>query len=367
MNHVRKTMHVYPGSNTPRGFYSYYHHILPHDRAERIFVLKGGPGVGKSSFMKRIGEAAERDGLMIEYHHCSADDDSLDAVVLPQIGIALLDGTAPHVVDPRSPGAVDEILNFGAFWDEDGIRSHKREILETNDSISRCYQRGYRYLAASRAVYDDIEAINSRLIDRGALNQMAESLIDELMGGRSAAPRPGRIRRLFGTAITPAGPKNHLDTLLGPLAYKVVVRGQPGTGKSTLIEKVVARASELGLDVEAYHCPFDPQRVEHVVVLALDLAITTSAKPHEWTGSVDLEVNTDEALDETAQAKDSAMIAQAQETHRHLFDYAVAALSDARKLHDQLEEFYIPYMDFTKVDELFHEVQGKILGAARGY
>lgn len=365
MTNERREMHVFPGSNTPQGYYSYYHHILPQDLAQRIFIIKGGPGVGKSSFMKRIGEAALGEGMRVEFHHCSADSESLDAVVLPRAGIAVLDGTAPHVVDPVTPGAVDEIVNFGAFWDESGIRSHKREIQETNEEISRCFQSGFRYLKASRAVYDDIEAVNSRLIDHGALNQMAESLIDELVGGRSAAPRPGRIRRLFASAITPDGPRNHLDTLLGPLAYKVVVRGQPGTGKSTLIGKIAARISEVGLDVEAYHCPFDPEKIEHVAVEALDLAITTSAKPHEWTGGVDLEVNTDEALDESGQAKKSAKIAQAQEAHRHLFDYAVAALADAKRLHDRLEEYYVPHMDFAKIDELFETMLARILAEAR--
>jgi len=34
----------------------------------------------------------------VEYHHCSSDGNSLDGVALPDQGIALLDGTAPHRV-----------------------------------------------------------------------------------------------------------------------------------------------------------------------------------------------------------------------------------------------------------------------------
>jgi hypothetical protein len=36
---------VFPGGNTSKGFYSFYDHIIPID-ANRIFVIKGGPGVG---------------------------------------------------------------------------------------------------------------------------------------------------------------------------------------------------------------------------------------------------------------------------------------------------------------------------------
>ncbi|MFZ5686833.1 MAG: hypothetical protein ACOY9Y_01370 [Bacillota bacterium] len=91
---VRK---VFPGGNTSQGFYSFYHHIIPLD-ATRIFVLKGGPGVGKSTFMKTIAESLIANGYSVEYHCCSSDNNSLDGVVIPEIAVALIDGTAPHGV-----------------------------------------------------------------------------------------------------------------------------------------------------------------------------------------------------------------------------------------------------------------------------
>lgn len=49
-----KTRHMFAGRNTAEGFFSYYDHIMPQEKAERIIILKGGPGVGKSTFMKKI-------------------------------------------------------------------------------------------------------------------------------------------------------------------------------------------------------------------------------------------------------------------------------------------------------------------------
>ena len=60
---------VYPGGNTYKGFYSFYDHILDQQSAKRIMVIKGGPGVGKSSFMKKLGEAMTQKGFDVEYHH----------------------------------------------------------------------------------------------------------------------------------------------------------------------------------------------------------------------------------------------------------------------------------------------------------
>ncbi len=87
----------FPGGNTSVGFYSYYDSILGQKEANRIIILKGGPGVGKSSFMKKLGRSMEERGFDVEYHHCSSDNNSIDGVVFPKVGVALVDGTAPHV------------------------------------------------------------------------------------------------------------------------------------------------------------------------------------------------------------------------------------------------------------------------------
>ncbi len=87
---------VFPGGNTGQGFYSFYDYIIDQD-ATRIFVIKGGPGVGKSTFMRKIGEEMLERGYDVEFHCCSSDNGSLDGVVIPAIRVALLDGTAPHI------------------------------------------------------------------------------------------------------------------------------------------------------------------------------------------------------------------------------------------------------------------------------
>ena len=65
-------------------------------------------------------------GEDVDFLWCSSDPDSLGRIVLKKRRIALLDGTAPHVVDPQNPGAVDEILNLGEYWVSDRNQSAER-------------------------------------------------------------------------------------------------------------------------------------------------------------------------------------------------------------------------------------------------
>ncbi len=92
-----KIKRLFPGGNTSVGFFSYYNYVINLKEANRVYLLKGGPGVGKSHLMKKIGNDMVESGYDVEFHHCSADPESIDAVVITTLKIAIIDGTSPHV------------------------------------------------------------------------------------------------------------------------------------------------------------------------------------------------------------------------------------------------------------------------------
>ena len=145
-------MRYFAGGNTSQGFCTRFDHILPKEQQKRMFYIKGGPGVGKSSLMKAVGKAAESAGLRVEYFYCSSDPESLDGVAIPEKGAALMDGTAPHVYDPVLPGARDTLVSLGDFLDEKALRSSQEELQETQRQISARFTRCYHYLAAAAQV-----------------------------------------------------------------------------------------------------------------------------------------------------------------------------------------------------------------------
>ena len=71
---------------------------LPHIQ---YFLGANSPaGFYKSTLMGKIGDWAEEAGLETEYILCSGDPGSLDAVVIPALKAAVVDGTAPQGVVP---------------------------------------------------------------------------------------------------------------------------------------------------------------------------------------------------------------------------------------------------------------------------
>ena len=137
------------GGNTPTGFYSLYHQLSDPARMRALYIIKGGPGSGKSTLMRRVERHAQAAGLETQQVLCSGDPDSLDAVIIPALGAALVDGTAPHVVEPKCPGVVERYIDLSEFYDRAGLQPLKQDILEATAEYQGHYKRVYRCLGAA--------------------------------------------------------------------------------------------------------------------------------------------------------------------------------------------------------------------------
>ena len=124
------------GSNSEHGFHSLYDGFCAGD-GDFLRVIKGGPGTGKSSFMRAIGRAAEEAGHEVEYILCSGDPDSLDGVYIPDLHTGYADGTAPHILDPAVFGADGDYLNIGEHCSTGGTFSRRGELrdLKAGDKV----------------------------------------------------------------------------------------------------------------------------------------------------------------------------------------------------------------------------------------
>ena len=357
--------HMFPGNNTSQGFFSYYGYILPQAQTRRIYCLKGGPGTGKSTFLKRIGERLAREGFDIEYMHCSSDPDSLDGLVIPALGAALIDGTAPHVTDPAHPAAVDEIVNLGEFWDADAIREHREEIVRLSGEIKQQYKRTYKYLAAAKCLMDDITEAFESATDKAGPSVQARRIIDRELLREPVDGRLGNVRRLFATAVTPSGVVHHLESLAEGASKVYSIKNLWGVGVHELLKRVSAEAVCRGLDVELYYCPLAPEtRIEHVVVPELKLAFVSENRYFELK-------NHHQAILDMTQYTDLKQLGPQKDalefdigTFHTLLGEAVGALAHAKKLHDELEQCYIPHMDFKRIRAKGEEICVELLALA---
>lgn len=106
---MAQVTNFFAGANSGEGFRNLFSEMVDIEDTYDFMVLKGGPGVGKNTFMREIGRTMEEAGTAVEYLWCSGDPDSLDGVVLPELRCAVADGTAPHGIVSKG-----QRLNQGA-------------------------------------------------------------------------------------------------------------------------------------------------------------------------------------------------------------------------------------------------------------
>lgn len=356
--------HMFPGGNTPRGFFSYYDNILPQEEATRIIVIKGGPGVGKSSFMKKIAKEMLDEGYDVEMMHCSSDPNSLDGVVIPGIKVAFMDGTAPHIVDPKNPGAVDEIIHLGDYWNETGIRANKEYIMKDNKEVGKLFARAYKYLSAANAIYEDTNTILVNSIDNAKVNSIGALISEEVFEKTPLASREGKFRKLFASAITPEGLKNYLDSLINtPKVY--ILKGECGIDK---VLDLIARAAIIrGLYVEGYFCPMNPSKLEHLIIPELGVSFTTKNKYHEVSVKAEMVIDFSVFLNKDQQLENNDVLEYNRSQFNSLLEKAIKTISQAKALHDHMETYYIPHMDFEAIDRCFENTMARIMDYAAEY
>lgn len=365
-----KLKKVFPGGNTSQGFFSFYHNIIEQD-ATRILVIKGGPGVGKSTFMRKIGETMLDKGYDVEFHCCSSDNGSLDGICIPAIKVAMLDGTAPHVVDPKNPGAVDEIIHLGDFWDEAKMVANKARILDTIALVSRQFKIAYSNLKEAKVIRDEWESYITESMHWHQVNEQTTSISNGIF--QNVIPQfqtPAKARHLFASAISPEGPSHYYETILQDVENLYLIKGDPGTGKSTLLQKIATLANQLGLDTEVYNQPFDPSKLDMVLIPTLKTAVLSNSEPIEFKPDnltnlkLIKEINLDECINQNLLSKYTKEIAETKVRFWSSFNRAVKYLSRAKALHDDLETLYIPAMDFQAINSKRDETLQRVLAWA---
>ena len=179
------------GANTARGFVNYADDIFGGIR--KRYWIKGGPGTGKSTLMKRVAAVAEEKGYTVERYVCASDDKSLDGVVIPSLSIGIADATAPHLLETRYPGASEELWDLGAFWDRRLLEERYEAIKALVDSKSLAYASVYKYLGVGMTLRGERGRLLSSCIDKEKMEKAAERLIRRMGAGKGFRLLPRQI------------------------------------------------------------------------------------------------------------------------------------------------------------------------------
>ncbi len=153
-------IHFFAAANSHNGFYSLFDEIFNVKNTGLVYILKGGPGVGKSTCMKSISKKASSLGYTPIEYHCSSDPFSLDGVVIKEKNVAVIDGTSPHAKEPFAAGVTEIIYDLGTCWDTCGLYLKKDILLPLIREKNANYKACYRLLSAQNSVRQNMEELS---------------------------------------------------------------------------------------------------------------------------------------------------------------------------------------------------------------
>ena len=351
---MAQVTNFFVGANSGDGFQNLFSEIVDLEHTYDLMVLKGGPGVGKNTFMREIGRTLETAGTPVEYLWCSGDPDSLDGVVLPELRCAICDGTSPHVIEPKYPAAVDRYVDLGRFYDLAAAKAAADEVKAYTHGYQAAYARAYRCLKAARQVeLDAVTAAKATFDSRKALRRTEGIIAREL---HKRGKESGHTTKRFLGSVTHKGYIWRFDSV-DVLCSRVYELADSAETAGPLLKMIHAAAVERGWDTIVCLAPEEPGRIEHLLIPGLELAFVTSRPGMEYEGTPYRRIR----LDAMMQPANKARIRFQHRMAALLREEGMQALREAKANHDKLEAVYNPYVDFDGVRALAALEGGRLL------
>lgn len=342
--------------NTAKGFYSLLETNL--QGIERVFILDGGTEVDRKACIGQLAERCVELAMNVEVIHCASDPDALEGIIMTNEKVAVY---AYSLSTKEIAGASKQYVTIPER--KPVSEQAAQEMLELVEKANTATTKAYACFRKALDVHDEWEHIYIQALDQRRANQLTANIIQQLIPVNDQYRETVVSKHRFLGAATPKGAVDFIDNLTENLNNRYFIKGRPGSGKSTMMKKIAAAVEERGYDTEMYHCGFDPNSVDMVIVRELDFAIFDSTAPHEYFPNrpsdriIDLY---EEIIEEGTDEKNATKINEVADQYSTLMKRATRYLAESKQYKDQIETLYEQRKDPTIISHVCHHILEKL-------
>ena len=283
-------------------------------------------------------------------------------VVLPRLKAALVDGTAPHVIEPKYPGVVEQYVNLGVCYDREGLQEVREELQGCMGGYKEHYQRAYRCLGAAAEIREDVRDTLMTEELEAKLAKRARGILSRELKPRKTG-EAGAVEQRFLGAVTWKGALCNFETVEA-LCRRVYELSDPYGMAHPMLSQLAAGALAEGHDAILCPSPLYPDRLEHLLLPGLSLAFVTGTPALPCPKRPYRRIRVDAMADAELLHRSRARLKFSRKVSAALVDEAVDSLAQAKAMHDDLEGLYHPYVDFGRGALEGERIAGEILALA---
>jgi hypothetical protein len=330
------------GSNTGKGFFGYFKEETENKKT--VFLLKGGPGTGKSSLIKRLAKICEDTGYDYEIWYCSGDPSSADGIYVKELDLAVADATAPHTLDPSRVGIKEFVIDLSKGLNRALLKANADIVDELLNDKKNSFSRAYQHLKCALCHYDNAFALMEKGYDNSRMLRYCNNILSSSSSARETlGHKKYNVRNLFSTTISPDGQKEYFDHLRGKEIFFV-------HGNEQAVAAFLNGIRLLSDEGTFLHNPLSPERLQGVIVGGRAYVSRLGDMPQDSVSET-IELTVLEGAYDRSGADEELMYC-AQCVAR-----AEAELNKAAAFHKETEKYYIAAMDF----DVCAKAQGQIL------
>lgn len=348
------TYRFFIGATTPNGFVSYTSELANENEIDCACLVKGGAGSGKSTFIKKAASALAN-GSVNELIYCSLDPESLDAALICDGKLSLIDATAPHTIEPKISGAFENVVSLYDFFDTDFLRANKDKIATLRREEEMLKERSRALIRAAGMLLSSNESLASRCLDIEKLtNYITRVCIREFKDEKG---KQGTVKNRFLSAVTQNGIMAFTDTINKMCDRAYVIDDTSGAASSVICEAILKTAVKFGYDAYACHCPMSiTDRIDHVLIPKLRLAFVTSNSFHPITLKDGKIVHTARFYNKDLMHRYSNRARFQMKAAKQLLAEAAGVIALTLKKHKEIEKYYVGCCDFAARERYFKGV-----------
>ncbi len=343
----------FASSNSAEGFQSYFDLIYNSKKMKKIYIVKGGPGTGKSHLIREVGKLFE-DHYRTEWFLCSSDTESLDGIIIDG-DIAIVDGTSPHSMEARYPGAVEVIVDSGKGISQN-LSKYREKIFEINDKKSSLYKGAYSFLKSAGVVKKEY----SKLITTDAHFEKLSSAIDRFFkqNVKKGNGYSENVRLIEG--ITPKGIYK-TGSFEGIADKKCLLVNAEGF-ENIIFSAFLNKAKEYDIHTLISYDPLLPFSVNGLCFPNERLSVTIyDEKIH---GDVDYDkykiFNVERFINRDVYSLNRSKLRFSYKCMNSLVNESVKYLKEASETHKVLEAIYKEFMNYDYIGQYIKDISENI-------